>query len=160
MSCRFTGLLAHRKDLLSALCMCWRSSLPANSDLILPQRCLISTDNFCRINCSQCGAPQCPDWCPGMGWHHTLAGGLGKKRTGVKAETSVQVPYSAMSCCTGTHCIPVVYSLSCMLECVLCLQKDWDWRWDGEHAGVWGFFAIWCDILARVAGEEQRECWK
>lgn len=32
--------------------------------------------------------------------------------------------------------------LSCMHECVL-LEKTGDGRWDGEHAGVGGCFAIW-----------------
>lgn len=111
---------------MSALRLCCRFSLLANSDPVLPapQRRFISTDNLCMnafLDNEHHGART-----SALAWVDTAHRREGWVR-GKEGETSALVTHPAMPCCTGTRSVPAVHSFPvCMSVCVV----EEEWRWE------------------------------
>lgn len=104
-----------------------------------------------------------------MGWHHIPLGGLGKKGTEGKGETSALVTHPAMPCCTGTQSIPVVSSPLVLYAWVCVVGEDWrrEVGWRARRSR--GTLSHMADSLLRLqersketAGtkNEQESTWK
>lgn len=161
MSCGSTGLLAQRKDLLSALYSCSRSSLPANSDPVLPTEALNRHGQllyeYILVIVEHHGAQTCA-----LAWVDTTHSREGWRKRGTegKGETSALVTHPAMPDCTGTRCIPAVYSTLlpvCMSVCAV--GGEWRWRVGWRAHGSKGMLCHMADSpLGLREREKQREC--